>query len=81
MPRKIDVSLLKPMLESGETFVLTQDEYSRVIGRSMPITDDYLKYKSPVAKAAREEGYRIRIEEQQVIQRVIIFEKSKGKKK
>lgn len=79
MPRKIDVSLLKPMLESGGTFELTPDEYERIVGRALPATDDYLKYKSPVAKAAREEGYRIRIEERSVIQRIIIFEKGKTK--
>ena len=75
MPSKIDVSLLKPMLESGRTFELTQDEYKRIIGRALPSTDDYLKYKSPVAKAAREEGYRIRVEERLIAHRILIFEK------
>lgn len=81
MPRKIDVSLLRPMLESGGTFELTPDEYERIIGRPLPATDEYLKYKSPVAKTAKEKGYRIRVEERSVIQRIIIFEKGRGKKK
>ena len=77
MPRKIDVSLLKPMLESGTTFELTPDEYERIIGRTLPLTDDYLQYRSPVAKAAKKEGYRIRIEERPVIQRILIFERAR----
>lgn len=69
------------MLESGEIFELTPAEYERVVGRALPLTDDYLKYKSPVAKAAKKAGYRIRIDEKQVIQRIIVFEKRRGKKK
>lgn len=53
MPRKIDVSLLTQMLEAGGTFELTPAEYERIIGRALPLTDDYLRYKSPVAKAAK----------------------------
>ena len=80
MPRKIDVSLLTQMLESGETIELTPAEYERVVGRALPLTDDYLKYKSPVAKVAKKEGYRIRIEERPIFQRIIVFEKGRGKK-
>lgn len=77
MPRKIDLSLLNPMLESGNRFELTPDEYERIIGRALPKTDDYLKFNSPVAKAAKEKGYRIHIEDRAVIQRVVVFEKRK----
>lgn len=80
MPRKIDVSLLTQMLEAGGTFELTPAEYERIIGRALPLTDDYLRYKSPVAKAAKKEGYRIRIEERPTIQRIIVFEKGREKK-
>lgn len=75
MPRKIDLSLLTQMLESGSSFELTPDEYERVVGRVLPSTDDYLKYKSPVSKVAKEKGFRIRIEKRPVIQRIIVFEK------
>ena len=81
MPRKIDVSLLEPMLDSGESFELTPDEYERVVGWALPLTDDYLKYRSPVARAAKKAGYRIRIEEKQIVQRILVFEKRGGKKK
>ena len=78
MPRRIDVSMLAQMLKSGDSFELTPEEYKSVIGRTLPLTDDYLRYRSPVAKAAKEEGYRIRIEERPVIQRILVFEKERS---
>ena len=77
MPRKIDLTLLQPMLDSGKDFELSPAEYERIIGRALPKTDDYLKYKSPVAKEAKEKGYRIHLVERVVMQRIVVFEKKK----
>ena len=43
----------------------------------MPKTDNYLKYDSPVAKEAKKNGFKIRLEERLITQRTIIFEKVK----
>ena len=75
MPRKMDLSLLDQMLDSGSEFEITPAEYERIIGKAMPETEDYFLYKSPVAKAARVKGFKIRLEDRQIIQRIIKFEK------
>lgn len=75
MPRKLNLSLLEPMLDAGNEFELTPDEFERIIGKAMPETDDYLKYKSPVAKVAKKKGFKLRLEERTTVQRILVFEK------
>lgn len=71
----LDLSALIPLLEKGQPFELTEKQYEEKIKKSVPKTD-YLKRNSPVAKKAREYGYKIQVEEQ--IHRVLIFTKKDG---
>lgn len=75
MPRKLDLSLLLQMFESEEDFNISSSEYERIVGKAMPETEDYFLYKSPVAKAAREHGYKIRLENRRIVQKNIVFER------
>lgn len=72
---KLDLSALIPLLDQGKTFELTEKQYEEMIKRALPKTD-YLKRRSPVAKKAKEYGYKIQVEEQ--IHRVLIFTKTEG---
>lgn len=70
---KLDLSELIPLLEQGQSFELTEKQYEEKMQRALPKTD-YLKRSSPVAKKAKEYGYKIQVEEQ--IHRVLIFTKT-----
>lgn len=72
MPRKLDLSTFEPLLKQGNNFEITQEQYENAIKKEMPKTD-YLRRNSPVAKLAKEYGYRIQVEER--IHRVMVFEK------
>ena len=73
MPRKIDLSLLEPMLDAGNDFELSPSEYERIIGKAMPETESYLKYSSPVAQMAKDKGYRLFVEEKIAVQKTLVF--------
>lgn len=70
MPRSLDLSLFEPLLEQGHNFEVTEEQYVNHVKKTMPQTN-YLKKSSPVAKLAREHGYKIQVEER--IHRVLIF--------
>lgn len=65
---------IKELFESGEPFSLTDSQYKRKTGRSIPKNNTYLVKKSAVAKKAREYGYTLKIQE-----RTISFEKEREK--
>lgn len=69
---KLDLSALIPLLEKGDSFELTEKQYEEKIKKSVPKTD-YLKRNSPVAKKAKEYGYKIQVEER--VHRVLVFKK------
>ena len=77
MPRKIDLSLLEHMLDGGENFELSPSDYEKVLGRTMPETDNYLKYDSPVAKKAKSMGYTLQIKDKIKVERTLVFVKNK----
>lgn len=71
---KLDLSAFETLLEQGNNFEVTEAQYENSVRKAMPKTD-YLKKKSPVAKLAKEYGYKIQIEER--IHRVMLFTKQK----
>lgn len=74
---KLDLSSFEKMLQQGKSFELTEEQYEENVKKRMPQTD-YLKRNSPVAKKAKEYGYRIHVEER--IHRVLIVTKTENKK-
>lgn len=77
MARKLDLSAFEPLLKQGNNFEVTEEEYENNVRKAMPETN-YLKKNSPVAKLAKEYGYKLRVEER--IQRVLIFTSGDEKK-
>lgn len=69
---KLDLSSFAPLLEQGKNFEITEEQYEENVKKGMPATN-YLKKSSPLAKLAKEYGYRIQVEER--IHRVMIFTK------
>lgn len=70
MPQ-LDLSALIPLLERGQPFELTEKQYEEKIKKELP-----KKRNSPIARKAKEYGYKIQVEER--IHRVLIFTKKDG---
>lgn len=75
---KLDLSSFEPLLEKGDSFEVTEEQYEEAVRKTMPASD-YLRQKSPLAKLAKEHGYKIQVEER--IHRVLIFKKQEGCRK
>lgn len=58
------------LLESGEQFSLTENQYQRETGLNIPKNNTYLVKNSAVARKAKEYGYKLILQE-----RTILFEK------
>lgn len=76
MAKKLDLSSFEPLMKLGNDFEVTEDQYERAIKKAMPETN-YLRKKSPLAKLAKENGYKIHVEER--IHRVLVFRKENTK--
>lgn len=66
----IDFSKLDEMLKASPVFSLTEAQYRKLTGRELPKDSSYLVKKSALARFARKNGLRIRVQE-----RMISFEK------
>lgn len=69
----IDFSKIAEMLESSNDFSLSESQYKKLTGRTMPKDISYLIHKSAVAKFAESKGLKIHVQE-----KTITFEKSNG---
>ncbi len=67
-----DLSKVIKMLEAGEDFSLTDKQYLKKTGLSIPKNPSYLISESAVAKEARKNGFSVTLQE-----RTIIFKKNK----
>lgn len=75
---KLNLSALEKLFEQGKNFEFTEEQYEKTVKKSMPKTD-YLKRGSPVARKAKEHGYKIRVEERK--HRVLVFTKAEDLQK
>ena len=57
---------LLPLFKSGEEFSLTESQYSKSTGYSLPKEVYYLKKKSAFAKIAKQYGYFITVKEKTI---------------
>ncbi len=55
-----------PLLESGEDFSLTETQYLRHTGATLPKDIYYLKNKSSLSKIAKKHGYLIVVKEKTI---------------
>lgn len=72
--RKPDFTNLLSLLEANEDFSLTENQYLKSTGSSLPKSPYYLKQNSALAKFARRHGYALAVEENK---RSVSFKKMK----
>lgn len=68
----LDLSSFEQLFQKGENFEITEDQYEEKVKKKLPQTN-YLKKRSPVARKARDFGYKLHVEER--IHRVLVFTK------
>lgn len=61
---------IEKQLQTGVDFSLTDNQYLKSTGLSIPKDDVYLKSKSAISKKAEQYGYKI-----QLIEKTLIFKK------
>jgi hypothetical protein len=54
------------LLESGESFSLTDSQYKKKTGLNIPKSPSYLLKKSAISKAAQQYGYSIKLKEREL---------------
>ncbi len=68
----LDLSSFEQLFQKGENFEITEEQYEEKVKKKLPQTN-YLKKRSPVARKARDFGYKLYVEER--IHRVLVFTK------
>ena len=66
MSNYLNLSKIKPLLESNQDFSITEKQYLKDTGRTMPKDSSYLKNKSALAKEARKYRYSIEVKERTI---------------
>ncbi len=66
MVRKPKFDKLLPLFETGEDFSLTERQYEKSTGATLPKYFDYLKKKSALANIAKEYGFTVEIQEKTI---------------
>ena len=72
MANKIDFSKIVPLLETNQAFSLTETQYLKSTGSTLPKDTYYLKNRSPLSRLTKDYGFQIEIQE-----RTINFKKKK----
>ena len=75
MGKAIDFSSLDDLFNQRKTFKLTDEQYRERTGKKLPTSIQYLRFSSPLAQKAKENGYKIEVEENAVVQRILTFTK------
>lgn len=66
MPKHPKLDSIRKLLESGESFSLTEKEYAKKTGVPLPKENKYIKNNSALANLAKEYGYELAIQERTV---------------
>ena len=69
---KLNFQKLIPLFESSQEFSLTESQYEKSVGKSLPKNFYYLKNQSALAKEAKKYGYYIEIKEKTICLRKAI---------
>lgn len=67
MSNKVDFSKFLPLLESNEEFSITEKQYLKNTGRTLPKDTYYLKHCSALSKEVEKYGYEIEVKERTII--------------
>jgi len=69
---KLNFEKLAPLFEAKQDFSLTESQYEKSVGKTLPKDYYYLKNKSAFANEAKKYGYRIEIKEKTIcLKRVV----------
>lgn len=60
---KLKSDKLLPLFKANEDFSLTETQYQKSTGRTLPKDNNYLKNKSALANLAKEFGFVVEIQE------------------
>lgn len=66
MSNKLNLIKFIPLFETNRNFSITESQYLRDTGRSMPKDTSYLKNKSAFSRAAEKYGYSLEIQERTI---------------
>ena len=66
MAKRINFSKIVPLLEAKQDFSITEKQYLKSTGRTMPKGTYYLKNNSALSKIAKEYGYIIEVKERTI---------------
>ena len=66
MANYIDFSKITPLFAANQDFSITENQYLKSTGHTMPKNTNYLKNKSALAKEARKHGYLIEVKERTI---------------
>lgn len=72
MAKKPNLKLLHKLFEQGRNFSLTEAQYEEKTGARLPKQSSYLLKSSALAKACKENGYSLRLQE-----KIVFMEKEK----
>lgn len=73
MAKHPDLSQIDDIMQKGDNFSVSGEEYERLTGAPLPKDDSYLQKKSAVAKRAKDAGFQIKVSYEAV--RTVRFEK------
>ena len=63
---KINFEKITPLFRANQEFSLTESQYEKSVGRTLPKDFYYLKKDSAIAKEAEKHGYYIEVKEKTV---------------
>lgn len=66
MSNPLNLKKIIPLFETNQNFSITEKQYFKDIGRTMPKDNSYLKNRSALAKAAERYGYILEIQERTI---------------
>ena len=66
MARGPDLSAIIDLLKDGKPFQMTDAQYEKKTGTSLPKDKSYLKNSSALAKVCKERGYTIKVQEKTI---------------
>lgn len=75
MGRKLKYDEFADYFKSGKNFTVTEKQYEEIIGKPLSKNLSYIKYSSPLAKIAKNSGYKINVTEEATIQRILKFKR------
>lgn len=63
---KLNFEKIIPLFEANQEFSLTESQYQKQVGKTLPKDSYYLKRKSALAQQAQKYGYYIEIKEKTI---------------